>query len=464
MKPCVCGIDLGTSSVKLLCRYADGTVSKARESYDSIGCDHWWQAVWKVLAQADCSDILAIGLSAQVGTYIVDGRKIISWNEPAGRETLAEIQAAFPVEQFIAEIAMPHPPLVSYPLPRLLHIKRQWPDFRFVCQPKDFLCAKLTGKYVTDPYSWRGLAHTPKGRYSDFFLNYLGIDPQRLPAMADVLSPAGFVTAEAAAETGLTPGIPVFTGCNDFFAGLLGVGIWQIGEVFDITGTSEHVGLLTDQLIPDTKMVCGPFFHEIVHYGVTASSGASLDFSRKLFDGQDLDIGRELARRPPIFLPYLNGERAPIWDANAKGVFMGIGAECSSADLAYAVLEGVAFSLYQIFGNLGPKSCDQTPQILITAGGAARDPVLNTIKAEIFGRAIQTLAENDTSALGAAMIAAVGQGWYPTLPDAQKALVAVSGTVMPSGRFTEIFKQRFQIYQSLYPALKGQFAAWERVI
>ena len=464
MKPCVCGIDLGTSSVKLLCQYADGRVRKARENYNGISCDGWWQAVRKALAQVECSDIVAVGLSAQVGTYIIDGQKIISWNEPAGREALAEIQAAFSIGQFIAEIAMPHPPMVSYPLPRLLYIQRHWPDFRFVCQPKDFLCAQLTGRCVTDPFSWRGLAHTQKGRYSAFFLNALGIDPGKLPVITDVLAPAGFITEKAAAETGLGPGIPVYTGCNDFFAGLLGMGIWQVGDVFDIAGTSEHVGLLTDQLIPDTNMICGPYFHDIVHYGVTASSGTSLDFGRKQFDSHELDIGCELARRPPLFLPYLNGERAPIWDHDAKGVFIGIGADRSSADLAYAVLEGVVFSLYHIFENLGANRCEAVRQRLITAGGAARDPLINTIKAEVFGLQVQTLKENDTSVLGAAMMAAVGQGWYPTLPDARKALVTAGERVTPSGRFTEIFRQRFQIYKSLYPALKGPFAAWEKIV
>lgn len=464
MNSCVCGIDLGTSAVKLLCRYADGTTIKARESYDGMSCDSWWQAVVKALSHVERSAIIAIGLSAQVGTYIVDGQTIISWNEPVGSEALADVQAAFSTETFISELAMPHPPLVSYPMPRLLHIKRLFPNFRFVCQAKDFLCAKLTGNCVTDPYSWRGLAHTQKGSYSDRFLDYLAVAPGKLPRIVDILAPAGFVTSQTAQETGLSQGIPVYTGCNDFFAGLLGMGIWQAGDVFDISGTSEHVGLLTDHLIPDTSMVSGPYLHDFVHYGVTASSGVSLDFGRRQFTLHDLDIGAALTRRPPIFLPYLNGERAPIWDLDAKGLFMGIGSDCSSADLAYSVLEGVAFSLYHIFENLGVNQDEKPSRVLLTAGGAANDQTLNTIKAEIIGLCVQTLMENDTSALGAAMMAAVGKRWYPTLLDAQKEMVVAGGMITPSGRFNAIFKQRFHLYKSLYPALKGSFEAFGGIV
>jgi len=411
----------------------------------------------------ECLAVAAIGLTAQVGTYIVDGESIISWNEPASGDALTEILAAFPVGKFIAEIGMPHPPLASYPLPRLLHIKRRWPDFRFVCQPKDFLCAKLTGKYITDPYSWRGLAHTGKGCYSDFFLNYLGLGRENLPAMADVLAPAGYITATAAAATGLPQGIPVYVGCNDFFAGLLGMGVWQAGELFDATGTSEHFGLLTERLIPDTKMVSGPYFQHFVHYGVTASSGAALEFGRRLFGNPDLEIDGALKRQPPVFLPYLNGERAPVWDPEAKGLFLGIGKDCSSADLAYAIREGVVFSLRHICDHLGLQLGEKSPRRLITAGGAARDPVLNAIKAEVFGLPVQTLVENDTSALGAAMIAAISQGWHPTLPEAQKAFITAGETVVPTGRFAEKLKQRYQIYRSLYPALKESFKMWGSV-
>jgi len=164
----ILGIDLGTSSVKALIVRDGAVIAKAKAGYDEISPEGWYAALCRALNALDLTRITAVGLSSQVGTYIIDGKDVIGWNAPVGREELCELTAHYSKENFIREIAMPHPQIISYPLPRLLHITRHY-GAKSVCQPKDWLCERLTGHLVSDPWSWRGLYHPAHGM-SDFFL------------------------------------------------------------------------------------------------------------------------------------------------------------------------------------------------------------------------------------------------------------------------------------------------------
>lgn len=452
-KRSVLGIDLGTSAVKLLQRFSDGTIVKEKERYEEISPKGWWEAISRAMCRMELESVEAIGLSSQVGTYIVDGAEVISWNDPIGAEELAELKGNYSQEEFLAEISMPHPNIISYPLPRLLHIKKTYPAFRKVCQPKDFICEKLTGKCMTDPYSWRGLVNLDTKTYSKKFLRDMEITEDMLPQIIDFTEVAGNTMKDVVLGSSLKEGTPVYVGLNDYYASLLGMGIWNTGDMFDITGTSEHLGILEDSVNMETEMVSGPYLQHHVHYGVTGSSGASLDFGLQFSETGEMNIGEVLKHKPPIFLPYLNGERAPIWDGNAKGVYFGIQAGCSAEDMAYAVLEGVSFSLYHIYEKMGrPKA-----NVMCTAGGAAVNRTLGRLKAELFGIPVKILKENDTSALGACMVAELGVRRYQNVEEAMASSVMVEETLYPTGAYQEILEQRFAVYRELYPALKENF-------
>lgn len=452
-KKSVLGIDLGTSAVKLLQRFSDGTIVKEKERYEEISPKGWWEAISRAMSRMELASVEAIGLSSQVGTYIVDGTEVISWNDPIGAEELTELKGTYSQEEFLAEISMPHPNIISYPLPRLLYIKKTYPAFQKVCQPKDFICEKLTGKCMTDPYSWRGLANLNTKTYSKKFLKEMGVAEEMLPQMIDFTEVAGNTLKDVVSGCNLREGTPVYVGLNDYYASLLGMGIWNTGDMFDITGTSEHLGILEDVVNMGTEMVSGPYLQHHVHYGVTGSSGASLDFGLQFSETGEMNIGEILNHKPPIFLPYLNGERAPIWDGDAKGVYFGIQAGCSAEDMAYAVLEGVCFSLYHIYEKMGqPKA-----NAMCTAGGAAVNRTLGQLKAELFGIPVKILKEHDTSALGACMVAELGVKRYQSVEEAMASSVTVEETLYPTGEYQEILKQRFAVYKELYPALKDNF-------
>ena len=454
MNKSVIGIDLGTSSVKILQLFQDKTKSISRASYKEISQEGWWGAICRALAKLELETVEAISLSSQVGTYIVNDSEVISWNSGIGKEEVSEIKKKYESEIFLKEISMMHPSIVSYPIPRLKYIKKHFKNIESICQPKDFICEKLTGKRVTDQYSWRGLANLDTKCYSTFFLNDLGIDENVLPEMKDYTSFAG-VTKELLLGEGriLKAGIPVYVGLNDYYASLLGMGIRNTGDLFDISGTSEHLGVIENKVKTDTALVSGPYLYENVHYGVTASSGASVKFGLRLLSDKEIEMDKIRKNQPPIFLPYLNGERAPIWDADAKGVYFGICENCTQEELAYAAMEGVVFSLYHIYESMG---CPEVKNMTIS-GGAAVFPVLNQLKAEMFGIPAQTLEENETSALGASIVAALGAGWYKTLEEATKDLCKIKEIFYPTGGHIEWMQKRYSIYKELYPAVKLQY-------
>ena len=262
---------------------------------------------------------------------------------------------------------------------------------------------------------------------------------------------AGTVTPEASATYGLPQGIPVYVGCNDFFAGLLGMGIYDIGTAFALYGTSAHVGMIT-QAPQSGRIVSGPYFHGCATYGGTKASGAACDFAMQNFgiDGLTPEISCE---NPPIFLPYLAGERAPIYDENAKGVFFGITDKTTSAHMAYAVLEGVVFSLYHIYTSLNAR----TPTRLITGGGSALNPTMAKLTAALFGCEVCRAKENDASALGAALLAMTGSGIYASIEQAAQAAADYELAAIPDERLGNRLQARFSVYQSLYGDLKHTF-------
>lgn len=483
----IAGIDLGTSSLKvILCSRQGQVVGKVSQSYDSgsagEGCVNptaWWQALksaFDMLAETvDLKEITAIGLDAQVGTYILypweeeeSSPTTVSWRSGEAEEQLIRLKQRFSKEYFEEHISMPHPDLVSYPAPRILWFEDEMGDdfakIHKLLQPKDYLYYRLTGIFASDPYSWRGLANLTDSSFHPVLLQDLGISEEKLPALHKPTDSPGVLQAEASEFLGLSKNIPVFLGCNDFFASLLGMGILEPGQCFDMTGTSEHIGLITARQVESTRMVCGSYIKHHIHYGVTANSGTSMSWAFENFSpGRDLKAELEEVYHhlneaaPPVFLPYLQGERAPVWDPRARGVFFGIERSHLTKHLAYAVMEGVVFSLYHIWSELQMPE----PAAIHVAGGASGDDGLNRLKADLFQIPFRVVREKDSAALGAAMMAGVGMNWFDNIGEAIRAWVKFDRVIEPDSRFAGVLRKRFEIYRGLYPALQNSFKKWD---
>ena len=446
----IAGIDIGTSSVKVLCYENGEFVKKVRVPYEQNTPENWLLAIKKALAETDTEKITEIGFSSQVGTQVINDKNVISWNEAAGKEELDIIKKRFDESCFSDEISMPHPDVISYPIPRIMYAKKHY-AVKKLCQPKDFIINFLTGNYISDIYSWRGLANIEKCEYSKTFLDFTGISAKALPRLAKPPEAAGYVTDSAAKFTGLKKGTAVYTGMNDFFASLLGMGMLKSGQLFDITGTSEHLGTLCKNTAAKTKMISSPYIKDSVIYGVTASSGISLETARKRYSNLIVPEGFMPGKSTPIFLPYLKGERAPIFDVNARGVFFGIDADTCDCDMAYAVSEGVVFSIYHIYENL---SLDFKPESMIVSGGAANNDFLNQLKANVFDIKVKVPDEKDTSAAGA-VIAAIAGSEGISLCKACDSVRRTEKTYNPV--FSPIYRKRFEIYKNIYKNLKTEF-------
>ena len=459
MNKCVVGIDLGTSSVKIVKKYRAGHIEKLRNTYQGTLPGAWWESILALFDEIKWDEVAAIGLSSQVGTYLINNKEVIPWNSNAGKEEVKWWKEQYSKERFMEEISMPHPDIISYPLPRLKYILEHFEQIEKICQPKEYLLEKLTGQWVTDPYSWRGLVNLTTKKYSAYFLQELGLDESKLPVIKDCDEVAG-CTKEICLNQNLLPaGIPVYTGLNDYYAGLLGMGIGEQGQMFDITGTSEHLGVLQDEIAADTSLVSGPYIEHMVHYGVTASSGPSIKYGLRLLEKEKLDPKEMVQEKPPIFLPFVKGERAPIWNADARGVFFGIEEKCTKEQMAYAVMEGVVFSLYHIYETMGK------PEIgcIRVSGGAAEIECLNSLKADIFGVPIEIVEESDVSGLGACMVAALGIEWYENRKQIAEDWVHINNRFLPEMENQLWFAKRFEIYKELYGKLEPLFETWKEL-
>lgn len=459
MNKCVLGIDLGTSSVKIVKKYRDGRIEKLRNTYKEALPQGWWEAILQLCSEVKWEEVEAIGLSSQVGTYLVNDKEVIGWNSSAGKEEVKWWKEQYSKEFFMEEISMPHPDIISYPLPRLKYITEHFKNMQRVCQPKEYILERLTGEWVTDPYSWRGLVNLSTQKYSTYFLQQLGIWEAQLPSIKNSDKIAGY-TKEIPLENNCIPaGIPVYTGLNDYYAGLLGMGINKTGQMFDVTGTSEHLGVLQEEITRDTSLVSGPYIEYMVHYGVTASSGPSIKYGLQLMEEEAFELEEIRKEKPPIFLPYVKGERAPIWNADARGVFFGIEESCTKNQMAYAVMEGVVFSLYHIYETMGKPEID----CIRVSGGAAEIECLNYLKAHIFGVPIEIVEESDVSGLGACMIAALGMGWYEDMQEIIKDWVHISKRFLPEKNEQMRFEKRYAIYKEVYQKLEPVFGKWKEL-
>ena len=236
------------------------------------------------------------------------------------------------------------------------------------------------------------------------------------------------------------------------------MGICNIGDAFDLSGTSEHLGYISSALNP-RGFVSGGYFVGNCTYGGTKSSGAACDLAIRELGIAEADAARVLAKNPPVFLPYLCGERAPIFDEDARGVYFGLHRDTDRNALAYAALEGVVFSLYDIACSMEMPR----PRQLICGGGSAKNPLMNRLRATLFDCEVTVAAESDASALGACMIAMTGAGVYRSLSEAISHVVSFADRVSPDPRLAALLRQRFSIYRDVYRGVKDIFKKFKQL-
>ena len=490
----VLGLDVSTTATKAILVDESGSVAGTGSS----GYDYdvprplwseqdprlWWTAAQVAIGQA-LSDagvrgggVAAVGLAGQMhGAVLLDAsnvplRPAILWNDQRTSAECDEIRERVGVRRLI-EIAG-NDALAGFTAPKLLWVRRHerdvWGRVAHVLLPKDFVRHRLTGDHAVDRADGAGtlLFDLAARDWSTELLEALDLDPGLLPSTHEGPSVTGTVTAEAAATTGLAAGTPVVAGGGDQAANAVGVGAVDPGVVALSLGTSGVVFAATDRPLVERDGRVHAFCHSVPGrwhlMSVMLSAAGSLRWFRDAlasdlaYDTLDAEAATVRAGSDGlVFLPYLTGERSPHPDPLARGAFVGLTVTHERRHLARAVLEGVAFGLRDGLDQMTASGLPAPGQIRASGGGIA-SAVWRQILADVLQAEIATVATAEGAAFGAAMLAAVGVGWFPDVATAANRVVRVTPVAEP-GRDAPTYAEALASYRALYPALAPVFHA-----
>jgi len=480
------GIDVGSSATKVGLFAENGKALAVSSSsypteepspgYKEQDPELWWRAavdgIRHVLAGSARERIDAIAVVGHISSFtFVDAngvplRPAIGFQDQRAITELEQLYGTITRRDLALHLRIDLPPAATWPLPKLLWLQRHEPGTlegaHCLLQAKDFVNFRLTGVFASDPSSNRGMIDFETNRVSEPVFSAFGLSCNLIPPLFAPEQVIGAVSAQAARETTLEIGIPVMAGWNDLNACVLGSGAVESGEFFDVAGTSEQVGVITEQNHDVRELICAPFLPgKKLLYGVTSSGGGSLDWYSRA-SAMPVEKLIALAEDTPaacedlIFLPYLEGERAPIWDAYAAGAFVGLRTRHHQGHFVRAILEGVAFSLLQVLQLLGQHTiCDQP---IVISGGPSRIKLWNQIKADAWQRRTCRLRNPQAGVLGAAILAAVGSGKYETLEAAARTMAELGDGFEPDPLIHEQYWERYERFCALYKVLQPWFS------
>jgi xylulokinase len=459
------GIDVGTTSVKagiidqngqIIARFAESypTLRKGAEVVEQDPND-WVRLIEKAMASFATHQVAAIGLTSQVNTHVFvshDDTPLIPaivWQDGRAGTEAATLDARVTLAQKQAWWGAPMPIDASHACARMAWVAQRrpeiWEQTKWVMLPKDYCLLKLTGAAATDPVSNIGLV--------DNALNYI---PQvlalvdgaadRLAPLVAICEPVGTIT------TGPFAGVPVVSGAMDAWAGLVGTGGARDRTTVYLSGTSEILGISSREVVPTLGAIVFPECQGIrLHAAPTQSGGDAKSWFADA-NGLSLDAMTRLVAEnsrtaaTPLFLPQLQGERAPLWDADLRAAFLGVSRQTSRADLARAIYEGVAMSARLALETLQASANVVNDSIACGGGGFLSDP-WNQIRADILGVELRILAAKEPGVLGAATMAAISTGDYADFAEAYDALAAFDRTFTPNHAIKGKYSDLFGLYQ-----------------
>jgi len=488
----VIGIDVSTTATKAVLVDEAGAVrgiglaeysfSVPQPLWSEQEPELWWEgtvaAIRSVLASTGvpAADVVAVGLTGQMhGAVLLDAdgrvlRPAILWNDQRTGAECDEIRRVLGPERLVAITG--NDALTGFTAPKLVwvrdHEPEVWSRLAHVLLPKDFVRLRLTGEYALDKADGSGtlLFDLAARDWSPAVLAPLGIDPAWLPRTFEGPEVTGTITAAAAEATGLRPGTPVVAGGGDQSANAVGVGVVSEGTMALSLGTSGVVFATTHAPLFEPHGRVHAFCHAVPGrwhmMSVMLSAAGSLRWFRDtLAPGVDFgDLVAPAAEVPAgsdglLFLPYLTGERSPYPDPLARGAFVGLTVAHDRRHLTRAVLEGVAFGLRDGL-DLMIEAGMAAPAQIRASGGGTVSPLWRQILADVLRAEIAGVNTAEGAAYGAALLAAVGVGWHPTVEDAAGAFVTATPLAAP-GPDAAVYSEAHARYRELYPALAPIF-------
>jgi xylulokinase len=287
------------------------------------------------------------------------------------------------------------------------------------------------------------------------------MDPERFPPEVATGARLGGLTPAAASHLGLRAGTPVIAGLVDAFASFHGARMLRPGDAIDVGGAAGGFGVYADRPVA----VAGGFTTPAPMPGLysvgaaMAATGASLDWFAGPVLGAAAPIEKLLAEAATVepgadglvFLPYLAGERSPLWDPQARGAFVGLTLRHGRAHLTRAILEAAALAIRHVAQPM--LDAGLAVRVMRACGGPAADDGWNQIKADVTGFPVEVPKVRETAAVGAAIVAAVGVGIHPDLEAAIEAMTATDRRFEPDPERVSTYDRVFEAYIGLYPAI-----------
>jgi xylulokinase len=407
-------------------------------------------------------------------------RKSLIWQDRRAVEEAEWLQKRFSLDDRIRYLGVDLP-LDSTTIPaRVLWLKEHEPQIFneaiVILQPKDFLTFKLTGKLATDVISCKTIINFSTNAYEPEYLKAAGIPMHIFPEPHQPQDVIGETICFP--QIGLPAGIPVVAGTIDAWANILGSGVTKPGLASETAGTSEVLSVVGEHIVTTNRFNVIPSFDHVIYNGPMQAGGGALNwFANIVLDEDKIQDERSIINKWSsqleevpcgseglIFLPYLQGERTPIWDSRARGVFIGLNFSHTQSHLARAIMEGVSCNVRHV-----AETIEEIGGISITAihisGGAAKSRLWNQIKADMLGRQITQVVELETCNLGAALLAGIGVGLFTDYTTAAENSVRYGEIYYPNPQRHSTYQEVFAVYKDIYPLLKDVFPrlSWKQL-
>lgn len=480
------GADLGTSALKLLLVDSCGKIVKIvarsypvqypQPAWSEQNPEDWWSAfvsgIKELINEIDPSQIKAIGVGGQMhGLVVLDENDnvicpAILWNDGrTDKETtyLNEVIGKEKLSQHTANIAF-----AGFTVPKILWLKNNHPEkftkIRKIMLPKDYINYKLTGVHCTDYSDASGmlLLDVKNKCWSKEMLDICSISETQMPKLFESYDTVGTLLPEIAKKLGLPDTTKVAAGAGDNAAAAIGTGTVESGRCNISLGTSGTVFVCSETFAVDKQNALHSFCHAGGNYHLMACilSAASCNkwFCEDIlkvsdFAGEQSAISHDmLGKNDVYFLPYLMGERSPINDTDARGMFIGLRMDTTRADMVQAVLEGVAFAIrdnVEIATKQGIKITTST-----LCGGGAKSPLWQTILCNVLNVEIAIPETEQGPGYGAAMLAMTAAGEWQNVVTCAESLVKIKSKVIPQSDIVARYEERYKRFKEIYPAVK----------
>jgi len=491
------GIDIGTSACKVACFTPDGKIlgSKSeeypvyypKEGWAEQNPQEWWEAVCRAIKRMlknndiNPKDIAGIGTDGQSWSAIaVDESGEVLTNTPIWMDSRAKSICNQLNEQIGAEkifningnLLQP-----AYTTAKILWYRDNKPEIYGkidkILQSNSFIGYRLTGVATQEPSQGYGVHcfDMRRGCWDEEMAKMLGVEMRFLPKIVACHEVIGQVTEKAAQQTGLVAGTPVVAGGLDAACGTLGAGVINPGETQEQGGQAGGMSICMDTYESDERLILG--YHVVPNkwllQGGTTGGGGVMKWFEHEFGAYERVIADkegknsfamldELAEEVDagsdglIFLPYMAGERSPIWNEHAKGVYFGIDFQKTRGHFARATMEGASYSLKHNLDVAEGKGIKVN--VLRAMGGAANSRLWTQMKADVTGKDIVVPSSDTATTLGAAILAGVGVGIYGSFEEAVRRTVKITKEYQPNMNNHKCYQKNYQTYLKLYEQLE----------